>query len=589
MLMAKFKSLSSLHLALIAIMICALRWVFVANGYDYGWDYETGYRVYSGGIYGRDFYTALGPLSYGLIGLVFKVLGPKWFWVYPLYYSCWILTLLGVWVLFKNLTNQLEFLAIVLMGIAPLSIPHINALHFYNCLGYCLAIWSSSFCFIYFKKGQYRFLFLAGICAALALFTKQNLGLGVALLNLVLLFLDLVVSKKKPLKMFLVSLFAWSVPFFSLSAVMFYFFSREIGLSELFRLMFTDAAQAKGNLFTMLKVAIPRISFGHSEKRDSLWLIQHLAEAASYLVILSVNYFAVRRLLSAGSQKVNEKHSVADLKFVRLVFVAFLFVLILPTMIPEPVYFIRAKYFWLNQKKQISPILLPFFFWLMIVNLFCCAWVDLKRNQRFGEEQRTFFMLGILAIGMNVLVCASKFSYLFLNVPLLLSLVLLMNLKIGLWDRKQWLTLLVALWMGAYFFYPTHSLSRLTKLRGDNLDWLLFADSDRDFVEFYTEKVKPYVQNKRTLWLIHGGPHSLSGGIPVRNVSNLYFDQFSLRIEESLVKDWMAHPPEVVVMDWFVTPERSIWLRGKAFQDWLDENYVQVAKINNKRILSLNH
>jgi hypothetical protein len=86
-----------------------------------------------------------------------------------------------------------------------------------------------------------------------------------------------------------------------------------------------------------------------------------------------------------------------------------------------------------------------------------------------------------------------------------------------------------------------------------------------------------------------GGPHSLSGAIPVRNVSNLYFDQYNVRIEESLVKDWMAQPPEVIVVDWFAASEQSVWLRGNILKDWLGKNYVQVAKINNKRILRLNH
>ena len=125
-------------------------------------------------------------------------------------------------------------------------------------------------------------------------------------------------------------------------------------------------------------------------------------------------------------------------------------------------------------------------------------------------------------------------------------------------------------------------------LNGENVQGLLFGKSEREFVEFYTEKVKPWVENKQTLWLIHGGPHSLSGAIPVRNVSNLYFDQFNLRIEESLVRGWMSNPPEMIVMDWFATPDNSIWLRGKIFEDWIKNNYIEVANIDNKKILKLN-
>ena len=95
-----------LFLAALAILLCALRWVFIANGFDYGWDYETGYRVYQGGIYGKDFYTALGPLSYEVIGQVFRWFGPRWVLIYPLYYGCWILSWYGVFLLFKRLTPR---------------------------------------------------------------------------------------------------------------------------------------------------------------------------------------------------------------------------------------------------------------------------------------------------------------------------------------------------------------------------------------------------------------------------------------------------------------------------------------------------
>jgi hypothetical protein len=71
----------------------------------------------------------------------------------------------------------------------------------------------------------------------------------------------------------------------------------------------------------------------------------------------------------------------------------------------------------------------------------------------------------------------------------------------------------------------------------------------------------------------------------VRNVSNLYFDQYNIRIEESLVKDWMAHPPEMIVQDWFVTPDTSVWLRGEIFKSWIRDNYFEVAEISGKKVL----
>ena len=135
--------------------------------------------------------------------------------------------------------------------------------------------------------------------------------------------------------------------------------------------------------------------------------------------------------------------------------------------------------------------------------------------------------------------------------------------------------------------YPTHSVSPMDTIPGYSVEGLFFSKSERDFVTFYTEKVKPWVKGKRTLWLVHGGPHSLSEAIPVRNVSNLYFDQYNTRIEESLVKDWMQHPPEMIVLDWFVTPDTSVWLRGDLFRNWLSSQYLEVTKVAGKNILKL--
>jgi len=569
----------------LAVFLCGLRWGFIADGFDFGWDYETGYRVYLGGIYGKDFYTALGPLAYELIGAVFKGLGPRWIWVYPIYYGCWLLSLAGVYILLSSLTQKKEVLAVVLMFIAPLSIPHLSALHVYNTLGYCLVIWCSVFCFWFYQRKKYSFLLFSGVLAGLALFTKQNLGLGVLLVNSGLIFLNWLLKGKRKIKSLWLAWGCLLGSFCFVSFLLFQHFSKEIGTEELVRLMFTDAAQAKGNLFQMLKTALPRISFGHSEKRDRRWVLQHLAELSSYLIILFTNLICYKKWIFNKNK--SETIFSISLREVKLSFTVFFAILTLPLLFPEQVYSWRSRYFWFNEEFHVSELFLKFAFWMVLFNLFLCLGSNIKRNRRFVLENPFWILVFGLSVGVNVLVCASRFSYFFLNTPLLLGFFMVTTLELGLWSRRSFYFIFSSLLLGVYFFYPTHALARLTTIRDFKTQGLLFSIPGKDFVEFYTRNVRPWVSGKRTLWLTHGGPHSLSGSIPVRNISNLYFDQYNTRIEESLVGDWFAHPPEMIVSDWFVTPDTSIWLKGKEFENWLNENYVQVGIVDQKKILKL--
>jgi hypothetical protein len=578
---------SPLFLAAMSILLCALRWVFIANGFDYGWDYETGYRVYQGGIYGKDFYTALGPLSYEVIGQVFRWFGPRWVLIYPLYYGCWILSWYGVFLLLKRLTPRIEILGLVLVIVAPLSIPHLVALHLYNCLSYCLSIWCGVFCFNYLFSGRCRYLVPAAVLASLSLFTKQNLGLGVVILVFLLIILEGWLREKIKMIDFIKPLLTFGLVFAFLNAVLFGCFAKNIGFKELYTLMFIDAASAKGNFFNMLKTAVPRISFGQSNQRDVRWLIQHLGELFSYGLILGFNLICYRKFLSKNPQKSGEKKSFPTQKDVILCFAGFVFFLVLPLIIPDVVFYWRQKYFWLNEDYRLNSIIFASCFWYVIIGLVFYFFVLWKRQQLFVKDSLALLFLLIFSLGMNVWICASRFAYFFLNTPLFLSLFFITGLILGVWSRKQFLTGVFLMWFLGLFFYPTHSVSQMDTIPGYSVEGLFFSKSERDFVTFYTEKVKPWVKGKRTLWLVHGGPHSLSEAIPVRNVSNLYFDQYNTRIEESLVKDWMQHPPEMIVLDWYVTPDTSVWLRGDLFKNWLSSQYLEVTKVAGKKILKL--
>jgi len=576
---------SPFSLAAGVVLVCAVRWIFIANGFDYGWDFETGYRVFLGGVYGRDFYTAVGPFSYQLIGTVFKILGPRWVWVYVIYYICWLTSILGSYFILKKISERREDLAFALMIVAPLSIPHLSALHVYNCLSYALAVWCGVCCFSYLEEGKHRSLMMAGFFAALSLFTKQNIGLGAALLTLFVVIASPILNRTKIGIKTLLALSSFLGAFGVFSFLLFDRFSREIGYSELWKLMFSDAAQAKGNFLLMLKTALPRISFGFSEEHGRTWIIQHLAEVFSYCLIIGLNYLWYRKLFEHKNlEKPNAKH-ILNLKDLQICFGVFLVLIIVPILFSDFVFRVRESFFWFDEETRFSRVVTVFAFWLMMFNFICCFFVLYKRDGQFFRKRSVQLLLFVFVLGLSVMACSSKFLYFFLNAPLLFGLFFVSVLNIHLWKRNPLIFVFGALNFAIYFYYPTHSLGPLIREEGPYVGGLLFSKTDSDFIESYTKKLRPLVQGKRTLWLVHGGPHSLSGSIPVRNVSNLYFDQYNIRIEESLVKDWMAHPPEMIVQDWFVTPDTSVWLRGEIFKSWIRDNYFEVAEISGKKVL----
>ncbi len=579
------KQLDPLCFPLIAVLLCFVRWGFVANGYDFGWDFETGYRVSHGGVYGKDFYTALGPLAYELIGFIFKIFGAHWVFIYLIYYTCWMFSLLGVYFLLRNFSEKKTDLAFVMIIVAPLSIPHLLALHAYNFLSYSLAIWCGVFVFDYLNKGKFWRIIIASGFAALSLFAKQNLGLGSVLLAIALIMMNYFTVNKKCFAKTVGAVLAFCFGFMLVSGSLFYIFSREIGATELYHLMFTDAASAKGSFFNMIKTAFPRISFGTSIENKTRWFLQHFAELLCYAVIVGINFFLYRKFLRANKTgENNTRNENNNLDLIRILGLLCL-TLVIPLLNPKIAFKWREWFYWIDTNYRLVTPMLVFLYLFVLVNLFFCFYCSFKKSHYFWGEQKMKILLSLYAIGLTFVVCASRFQYIFLNAPLIVGIFLVSILNIGLFSKRQLYILCASLLMGGYLFYPTHALGPMTRMEGAGLRGLFFSKAELGAVEIYTTKLKPYVINKRTLWLSMGGPHSLTGAIPVRNVSNLYFDQFNSRIEESLVRDWMAHPPEMIVRFWYALPENSVWLKSEEFENWIRKNYVQVDEIEGRKVL----
>jgi len=584
MLIGKFLSkLKPPTLIIVLALITALRWVYIADGYDFGWEFETGYRVFSGQHYGIDFYTALGPLSYEIVGFVFKFFGAKWIYVYLISYSAWLLTLLGVYQLLKNISSDTTQLTLAMILVMPLSIPHLVALHNYNFLSYLLAIWSGVLFFKYLNSEKYLWLLLAGLLSALTLFTKQNIGIGVLLLIVSMLVLSPCLNPSLSIRKTFLGFIFFVGAFSAITGFLFYVYSKPVGFNELWRLMFKDAAEAKGNSLNIIKTAIPRMTFGTSEKHDFKWLLQHLAEFLFFLVAVTINLLLYKQLLF---QKLNSEKKETG-RFTNRALIGlcavFIFVMSVPLMVPSAVFLVREKYYWFEQQYHLSQLVLVFFSWIVLIGEgFYLFWLFKKENWRDNYKK---ILLLIFSVGLGFFVCSSRFTYLFLTLALFAGYFFTSTLSLGLWSRKSIVLVALLLWVGIYFYYPTHALGPQVRLEGSQLGGLWFGENDRSFVELYTQKLKPYVNGKRTLWLSMGGPHSLSGSVPVRNISNLYFDQFNSRIEESLVKDWMVNPPEMIVRYWYALPGNSVWLKSELFESWIKKNYVQLTEIEGRKVL----
>ncbi len=577
-------AINPLIFPVIVVLLCVARWGLIANGFDYGWDFETGYRVYRGGIYGKDFYTAVGPLSYELIGFIFKVLSPSFIYLNFCYYACWTLSVLGCYLLVQKISTRPENTACAFIVTAPLSIPHMFPLHLYNFLSYTIAIWVFVFCFKFLETRKIKVLFLAGLLSGIAIFTKQNIGIGAIGLAILILIINSILDLSQSVKETIRDVLVLLLGLLTSSLIIVYFYSENIGVTEFIKLVFIDSAKAKGNALNMLKVALPRLTFGVAVLDPASWRLQHIKELSACIFVILINVFWFRGLLFTKKNSralINFEVSNYDLAL----FVGFFILFMALTFIfPTYLFQLKTKIFWFRWYHPQIEVVTPILFW--ICGVFFAFWfLTLGKVKNISKE---FFkyrvLLSVLAFGLHVWICAASFKYVLLNTSLLLSIVLIGGLNLKLGSRGQVYLLYIALLLGGYIGYPTNAFGPLQKLQGNSMHWMLGSKNVQLGWDEYQIGLRNYVDGKKTLFLIHGGPHSLSGAIPVRNISNIYFDQYNPRIEESLVKGWMVNPPEMIVRGFFVPAEGSQWLVSERFESWIKNNYLQVAEISEKRI-----
>lgn len=582
----KTRSDVPIHLAwpvLVGVFLCGLRWATIATGPDAGYDFETGYRVYYGGIYGKNFYTTLGPLSYELIGFVFRWLSPKWLYINLIYYFCWAATMLGIYYLLKSITSNKTNLILATLIIVPLGIPHLVAMHSYNFISYMLAILTGTLFFKFLDAYCYRFLFFAGLVVPISLFTKQNIGMGSIFLIWLMVIILPLLKRDFSWRQMITAISSFLFPLVLMTLLLFWLFSRSVDASEFWRLMFVDGAQVKGGFMQMLKTATPRMLYGISTQYDRNWVLQHLMEFVCFLILIGTHLFFFRRVLSKTGfspfQYRQAQFKVNDIFCLLALLSAFIFI---PFLFPGTIEKIREKVIQTGYFYLLGELVLPFTIWAIFIGLFFVLLVAMQRRAFSRDIYVKILLLCIFSVGLNFCVCSSRLNYFYLNFPLLMGIFLIAALELELWNRKYLFLVVLFVWGTTLFFrYPV--FSDLVRIKDPKLFGLWFGD--RNSVELYTKEIKPLVKGKRTLWLSNGGPHSLSESVPVRNVSILFFDQYHPRIEELLLEDWMKNPPEMIVRYWCAIHDNPSGINGKVFQSWVQDNYLQIAEIQGRKIL----
>lgn len=93
------------------------------------------------------------------------------------------------------------------------------------------------------------------------------------------------------------------------------------------------------------------------------------------------------------------------------------------------------------------------------------------------------------------------------------------------------------------------------------------------YLKFNWLEIRPLIREKKTLWLVTGGPSSAFGGIPVPSIPTLDRDQYSARVEKRMFEMWSKNPPERIVFGRILPAKNSSGFLINSLESWVPENY----------------
>jgi len=567
----------------LVFVVLSARWIWVArSGTDFGWTYEPAWRIAHGGTPYRDFVQTLPVLAPYIIAGLMKLMGDS-FWAFQInLYVTWLGAMAVGLALIGSLETSVSLKVVSVLTASSMSFPFILGGHAHSYQGPLFAGLVAYFFLRYLKSWAAWDIFAAGLFTGLALFAKQNVGLFIGLtagLSLLLSFALAPHAVKKcacSLLFFVAGVVAVCVPFMAL-------LSYRVGLREVFMEMFVDASAGKGHALAILERGLPRFilnpSIPHRRFVELLVSGGLLAACCIFLLIM----LARRNGKATQAEEGNAGNLTSPGKegplFRKTVAAYFGVVVILWT----------ATLFDLPRVRGALEMLHPRFFfannWVETAGemaylgtmsaALVCLWLIVRRK----ATRELLFPCGFL-IGIAFGSVTSNLAYFVFAAPVAIPLLIhiLARLRFpGLHKCATWAAV-VFLTVATLFPAPAETaFCQLLPLPKQSPFAGLYADpAYQQWVDALWNNVTPMIRGHRTLWLIHGDPHSAYGGLPVLNAIVLDSESYSSRSEERLWKAWQQDTPEFVVLGPFVRAANAKLLQQDELNRWLASQYTLV-------------
>jgi hypothetical protein len=550
--------------AVMTVCLLCARWAPVAwAGGDYGWTYEAAWRISQGEVPYRDFFGTLPPLtSYSLAMLLHAGSDSLWYYAAHLY-AWWAAALAVGWVLARRCGLNRSLAVWSTMAAAWLSLPADGLGHAY---GYAATVLAGCALLLLEHDSaapSWRWRGAAGVSVGLCLLAKQNVGfVFVVAVPAYLMFHEEARSTPSGLARrllpFVLGVIAGFAPLLAS-------LSSHAGLQEVLTELFFDASAAKGGLLKTALRGIPRFIPLPSAPR-TYWVESCLAA----LVLAAACW-----LLLKG----RSRHAVSDVPEERfdaalVPFVIYSAALLMVSLVDVPA--IR------NLQSALVPNGLPSYSSVLVrVAYLVFSGVCLLALVR-GWQTRDRRL--VRAVGFAGLIAyahaTSHADYLRYSAPVVLPLVAFAASRLyGEHLTRSVLRFTAFLVATVVAVFPTyakdfealHRIEAPSAFRGlyttpTRLGWLATANNEW----------LPLIADRRTLWLLGGGPHAAYGGLPVPNVASYYEDSYSSRLEPRLFDTWSTNPPECVVLGRFSRAPGARLLRRDTIVAWLNERYVKV-------------
>lgn len=553
------------------VAILVVRWVAIGGAGDWGWSYEVAARILEGQIYGRDFVVTVGPVSYYLAAAFLAVFGSTLLATSVFLHFCWIAALAVGWRTAIRFGARRDQAAAGVALAAALSFPGDSMGHLYN---YIVTAFTGLALLLLFHPADHGRLTraaIAGTAMGLAVLTKQNVGLLMAVAApAIVLIVCLAQSKRLPL----LALACYSVALAATILAVLTWLSLFSDVQDLLRLLLFDASAGKGGFLKTVLRGLPRLSLGGWPG----WPIQARAHIEIPLTLAAWSLAALvvawgwRRNCFAGDARLTRASREAVFAAAALALVAVL------TALP----FEEAGRAFRSITGLLGPLpparaLSQFAYIGASIALAGFVLLSLYRpvETASGEDAKLAVVLGMLALAWSH--NTSGVDYFRYSSPVVAPVAACVLQRCFGWRPGS--TFLIAVAVAAVtHLFPFYSASfvELRGMDGGAFSRTLIRAEEHALYQRRYGALHSEIANRRTLWITPGGPHQAYGGRPVPNIPAIFQDTHASRHEWQFLQQWRENPPERIVVEPIVTPAGKGAFADDAFREWLETYYRRV-------------